>query len=269
MRRRALTVVILAVVAAAFSGTWVVAYRMGQSDGRSKVAADRSAFLETRAAGSAQPATSGGRPGGAAPSVGAGGSIVTRAGTPGAGGTAGAGGSRGTTASGTGAPSGTLSRLAGRVTKIEGTTVSVQQTDGSTMTVTTTSDTAIWKLGSGALSDLKAGDAIAVAGAKTGDTAYSATTITSVGSLATVAAGASRPIVTGQIKSVNGDTIILQETGGVTVTVTASPATVVKREQPGTLRDITIGDLLVVQGEKSGATAFVARSIINQGASTG
>ncbi|MCA1669105.1 MAG: hypothetical protein LC793_17260, partial [Thermomicrobia bacterium] len=56
---------------------------------------------------------------------------------------------------------------------------------------------------------------------------------------------------------------------GATVTVTSSPATVVKTRQPGTFGDIKPGDLLIVQGEKTGATGFRARNITNEGASPG
>jgi len=48
------------------------------------------------------------------------------------------------------------------------------------------------------------------------------------------------------------------------VTVTSSPATVVKTQQPGTLSDIKTGDVLFIQGEKTGDT-LVARSITDQG----
>jgi len=74
------------------------------------------------------------------------------------------------------------------------------------------------------------------------------------------------PAVTGQIKSVNGGTLTVQGFDGVMVTVTSSPATVVKTQQPGTLSDIKTGDVLFVQGEKTGDT-LVARSITDQGSS--
>ena len=49
MRRRGVTVITIAVLAAAFVGTWTVAYRLGESDGRNKVSTDRSTF-QTRVA---------------------------------------------------------------------------------------------------------------------------------------------------------------------------------------------------------------------------
>ncbi len=274
MRRRGLTVIILAVIAAAVYGAWTVAYRMGESDGRNKVAAARSAFL-ARSGGNPQGGTASGAPGGPG-GRGDSGSAAAGAGTPGA-----ARGANGRAAAGSAASGGTAqpgaatSSLIGRVTKIDGATVSVQQTDNSILTVTTNADTAIRKLVAGALTDLKAGDVITVDGAKTGDAAYSAKTITSLGQ----AGGAGRspnavpqnlpgPAVTGQIKSMDNGTIMVQGFDGATVTVTSSPATVVKTQQPGTLSDIKTGDLLVVQGEKTGDTGFLARSITNQGASS-
>jgi len=164
------------------------------------------------------------------------------------------------------------------VTKIDGTTVIVQQTDTSVVTVTTTSDTAIRKLVSGVFSDLKTGDVIAVDGAKTGDAAYNAKMITSLGQITGGGAGrpanvlpqgVTGPVVTGQITRIDGGTITVQGFDGATVTIISSPATVVKTQQPGTLSDIKSGDLLLVVGEKSGDTGFVARSITNQGASSG
>src|SRR6478609_4506584 len=158
MRRRGLPVLIIAVVAAALFGTWSLAYRMGESDGRSKVSTDRSAF-QTRIA--AAPQTSAGASGqtGGAPGA-ANGANGTRgpagssaAGAPGGGGPAagGASGTPGAAGRGNGAPT---SNLVGKVTKVDGSTLSVQQTDNSMVSVTTSADTAIRKLVAGALSDL-------------------------------------------------------------------------------------------------------------------
>ncbi|MHB8644153.1 MAG: DUF5666 domain-containing protein [Thermomicrobiales bacterium] len=282
MRRRAATVLILAVIAAAFVGVWAVAYRMGESDGRDKVAADRKAY-QTQAAGNAQSGATTGQPSGTARTRAAG-SAAAETGTPSAGSPSSGRGPRGVVASpaasGTGQPTGAATTsITGHVTKIDGTTLSIQQTDATTVTVTTASDTAIRKLVSGALTDLKAGDLITVDGAKTGDTAYNATTITSLGqrtggaggargrAVSTVSQGVPAPVVTGQITSVESGTITVQGFDGVTVTVTTSPATVVRTQQPGTFGEIKSGALLVVIGDKTGDTTLLARSITNQGAS--
>ncbi|HEY8292548.1 MAG TPA: DUF5666 domain-containing protein [Thermomicrobiales bacterium] len=279
MRRRAITILVLAIIVAAFFGTWRIAYRMGESDGRSKVVAARAAFL-ARSGGTPQPAGNGQSAAGGGQRGTGGGSAVTGSaanGTPTSGSPRTGGGQR---AAG-GTPAQTAgSSLTGHVTTIAGPIISVQQADNSTVMVTTDSTTAIEKLVVGALTDLKTGDLIAVDGTKTGDTAYSAKTITSLGQRA--AGGRQRPAgstggqsppaggaaaVTGQIMSIASGTITVQGFDGTTVTVTSSPATVVTTRQPGTLADIKTGDLLVVQGDKSGDTGFLARSIINQGAS--
>ncbi|MGI8688171.1 MAG: DUF5666 domain-containing protein [Thermomicrobiales bacterium] len=288
MRRRGIAVLILAVIAAALVGVWSAAYRLGDSSGRSKVAADRSAFL-TRVPSNPQGAAAAGTPG-ASGARGAGGSAAAGAGGQRTGGSPGSGQQAVGTQSApvASAPSSRTSgvspqsssgSVAGRVTKIDGATISVQQTDSTIVVVTTDGQTIIRQLVPGVLTDLKTGDVIAVVGGKTADTTYSAKTITSIGpvtgatsggvgqSLSAVPPGGSAPALTGQIKSVNGGTLTVQSLDGATVTVTSSPATVVKTQQPGTLSTITTGDLLLVQGDKTGATTLLARSITDQGAS--
>jgi len=269
---------ILVVIAVALVGTWSTAYRLGTSRGRNKVVADRSAFL-TRVPSNPQGAAAAGSPG-ASGGRGAGGSVVAAPGAPGTGGSAvGSRQSAVGTQTGVGSQppqSSVGSSLVGHVTKIDGATVSVQQADSTTVVVTMDGQTTIRQLISGVLIDLKTGDVIAVTGGKTADTTYSAKTITSIGqvtgatgggvgrSLNVVPPGAAAPAVTGQIKSVNGGTLTVQGFDGATVTVTSSPATVVKTQQPGTLSDIKTGDLLLVQGDKTG-NSLLARSITDQG----
>jgi len=283
MRRRGIAVLILAVIAAGLVGVWSVAYRLGDSSGRSKVAADRSAFLTQVPSNPQGAAAAAGTPG--APGArGGGGSAVAGAGGQRTGGSAGAGSavSGRQSATAQGAPgsqpssSSVGSSVAGRVTKIDGATISVQQADSTTVAVTTDGQTIIRQFVPGVLTDLKTGDMIAVVGGKTAETTYSAKTITSIGpvtgatssgvgqALNTVPPGGSAPAVTGQIKSVNGGTFTVQGFDGATVTVVSSPATVVKTQQPGTLSAITTGDLLLVQGQKTSATTFLARSITRE-----
>jgi hypothetical protein len=284
MRRRGITVIIIAVIAAAFFGVYTLAYRTGESSGRSKVSADRSAF-QTRVASAPQAAAGGGQAGGG--TAGGAGTRGSAGGSAAAGG--GATGQRGGGAGGAGtvgtaAPGGAISTLTGKVTNVNGTTLSVQQADNSTVSVTTTADTAVRTFVTGALTDLKAGDIVAVDGSKTGDTAYSAKTVTNLG----VASGASvpsggpagrgqgsaqtggaTPVFTGQIKSLSGGTIMVQGFDGSSATVMTTPTTVVRTQQSGTMSDIKAGDVLLIQGDKTGDTAFAARSITNQGATSG
>lgn len=290
MRRRGLIILIVLLIGAAIYGTYRFAYNMGDSDGRQAVAADRSEF-QTRIAsnpvnvpsgsnaaggrGTGQPGAAG-APGGNTGSGAGGGPSTGRAGTPAAGspvaGTAGTPGS--------GRNIGVASNLTGRVTKIDGTTLSLLQSDNATVSVATNTDTAVRKLVTGALTDLKSGDVVMVDGSKTGDTAYMAKTITSLASPTGSGGSGQRPpgaqgspaasggAVIGQIKSLDGATMMLQLGDGATVTVTTNASTVIRTQQPGALSDIKMGDFLVVQGEKTSDTAYLARSITNQGAAS-
>jgi hypothetical protein len=268
MRRRGITVIVIAVIAALLFGTWTLAYRAGQSSGRDKVSSDRSAF-QTRVASAPQAAGAGG---GNQASGGAG----TRGSTGGAAGQA--RGASATSPAGTPAAGRATSTVSGKVTKVDGATLSVQQTDNTMVSVTTNADTAVRKLVTGALTDLKAGDIVTVDGSKTGDTAMSAKTVTSLGAASGAGApsgrggaqtGGAAPALTGQIKSVDGGTLTVQGFDGSSVTVTTTPATVVRMQQPGAVSDIKAGDTLLIQGDKIGGTEFLARTITNQGAITG
>lgn len=282
MRRRGITVIVIAVIAAAFFGVYTLAYRTGESSGRSKVTTDRSAFQTQVASAPQAAAGGGGQAGGGTGTRGsAGGSAAAGGGATGPrGGNAG-----GTGTAGTAAPGGAVSTLTGKVTNVTGTTLSVQQADNSTVSVTTTTNTTVRTFVTGALTDLKAGDVVAVDGSKTGDTAYSAKTVTNLGAASGAGvpsgggpagrgqgspqAGGATPVLTGQIKSLSGGTIMVQGFDGSSATVTTTPATIVRTQQPGTMSDIKTGDMLLIQGDKTGDTAFAARSITNQGASSG
>ncbi len=280
MRRRGAILLVILVIAVAIYGTYRFAYTMGESAGRSKVASDRTLF-QTRIAGSPNPAAasqgqaSGGQGGNAAGTRGAG---SVRSGAPAAGGDAGGTLPAGTAANGR--QGGAFSSVTGRVTKLDGTTMSVQQSDNATVTVTTTTDTAIRKLVAATFADLKMGDTVSVDGSKTGDTAVTAKTITRLGSTAATGAGnrgqgasvgtggegASPPVAFGQIKSVTGSSLAIQGVDGSAITVTTNAGTTVRVQQPGALSDIKMGDILVIQGEKTVDNTVVARSITNQGA---
>jgi hypothetical protein len=288
MRRRGIIVVIIAVAAAVFFGVYSLAYRAGESSGRSKVTADRSAFQTQVASAPKAAAGGGGQPGGGGTAGGggtrgsAGGSAVAGGGTG-----QGRGGTNATTPAGSAVAGRATSTVAGKVTAVSGTTLNVQQADNTMVSVTTNADTAVRKLVTGALPDLKAGDIVAVDGSKTSDTALSAKTVTSLGAASGTGVpsggggraggggpsgaqtGGAAPALTGQIKSVAGGTIMVQGFDGSSVTVTTTPATVVRTQQPGAVSDIKAGDMLLVQGDKVGSTEFLARTITNQGPTSG
>jgi hypothetical protein len=167
MRRNSIRGVIGAVLIVAIIGTGVVAYGKGRTAGEHSVSTDRSAFARgtTVAGGQGGFGAGGGGRGG-----GAGGTGSTGTGAAGAGG-AGGPGTGGTTAS-------TTSSVTGKVTKADNGTLTLQeQPNNVAVTIATDASTTVTTFAPGALGDLKTGDIVAVQGDKTGDTAYTATTI--------------------------------------------------------------------------------------------
>jgi hypothetical protein len=63
--------------------------------------------------------------------------------------------------------------------------------------------------------------------------------------------------------------MMVQGADGTMFTVNTDGSTMVRMQQPGTLADIKAGDLLMVFGEKTGDTAYLAQTITNQGAAPG
>jgi hypothetical protein len=170
MRRNSIRGVIGALLIVAIIGTGVVAYGKGRTAGEHSVSTDRSAFVRGTTVSGGQGgfgAGGGGRGGGA------GGTGSTGTGAAGAGGTRGSGGpgAGGTTAA-------TTSTVTGKVTKADNGTLTLQeQPNNVAVTVATDASTTVTTFAPGALSDLKTSDIVAVQGDKTGDTAYTATTI--------------------------------------------------------------------------------------------
>jgi hypothetical protein len=74
--------------------------------------------------------------------------------------------------------------------------------------------------------------------------------------------------IVGLIRAINGPTMMVQGADGTMLTVNTNGTTVVRMQQPGTLADIKAGDFLMVFGEKTGDTAYLARTITNQGAAS-
>jgi uncharacterized protein DUF5666 len=170
MRRNSIRGVIGALLIVAIIGTGVVAYGKGRTAGEHSVSTDRSAFVRGTTVAGGQ---GGFGAGGGGRFAGAGGTGGTGTGAAGAGGTRGSGGpgAGGTTAA-------TTSTVTGKVTKADNGTLTLQeQPNNVAVTVATDASTSVTTFAPGALSDLKTGDIVAVQGDKTGDTAYSATTI--------------------------------------------------------------------------------------------
>jgi hypothetical protein len=151
-------IVLLAVVVTGF-----VAYGRGETAGQKAASSDRSGFASrgTSVAGGA--GGFGGRGG-----QGAGGSAAAGAGAPGA-----ASGANGRGGAGNGSPP-----VAGKVTKVDNGTLTLQEQPGNTTaTVATNATTTVTTFAAGALSDLAMGDIVALQGDKTSDTAFAAKTI--------------------------------------------------------------------------------------------
>jgi len=65
---------------------------------------------------------------------------------------------------------------------------------------------------------------------------------------------------TGQVKSINGNTISLSTAQNVT-TVTLSDSTVILKSDPGTLADIKVGDRILITGQRDASGNMTASQI--------
>jgi len=296
MRRVLPVLIALVLIGGAGYGGYRYGMGKGNTDGLATAASDRSAFFATRAA-------PGGVGGGAgspgAGSRGAGGGSVVPGGmgAPGAGGSPGAGGRNNATPGAGGSPGagrmGAQNGVAGRVTPVSGQTLTIQSAmDSMSVNVSTTGMTVFAKLVTGTASDLKVNDFVAVQGDKTGDTTYTARTITGVNAQTLAGAamngfpgaaggppagvpgmtgfpggpgmGGNGGQIVGRITQMGATTMTLAALDGTMITVTTMPGTKVQTTQPATLADIKMGDMLVVVGERSGDTV-TARVVTDQG----
>jgi hypothetical protein len=146
MRRGGTAIGIIVIVLLGIVVTGFVAYGRGETAGQKAASSDRSAFASR------------------------GTSVAGGFGGRGAGGAGFGGGGQ--------QAGGAASAVAGKVTKVDGGTLTLQQQPGNTTaTVMTDASTTVTTFASGALSDLAMGDIVALQGDKTGDTAYTAKTI--------------------------------------------------------------------------------------------
>jgi len=195
-------------------------------------------------------------------------------------------------------PAANQNNVAGRVTGVNGSSLSVQNAaDSTTITVVTSGTTVFTKIVAGTMNDLKMNDFVAVQGDKTGDNAYTARTITGTNAQANAGAaaggfpgaGGGRPAgmgtmtaggaggagrggaggvggqIVGRIAEMSGDTITLNGLDGSMITVTTTPMTKVQTTQSAALSDIKTGDSLIVVGERTGDNV-TARLVTDQGA---
>jgi len=286
MRRILPVLIALVLIGGAGYGGYRYGLGKGNTDGEATAASDRTAFFATRGAapGGAGSPGAGGRGGDGAPGgVGSPGAGGRNNATPGAGGSPGAGR--------TGAQNG----VAGRVTQVNGPTLTIQSTmDSTNVNVSTTGMTVFAKLVTGTTGDLKMNDFVVVQGDKTGDNAYTARTITAMNAQTLAGAamngfpgaaggpaagtpgmgisgfpggagmGGNGGAVVGRITQVSATTMTLTGLDGTMITVMTMPATTVQTTQPAALTDIKMGDMLVVVGDRSGDTV-TARLVTDQG----
>ncbi|MDQ6603281.1 MAG: DUF5666 domain-containing protein [Chloroflexota bacterium] len=282
MRRNGIRALLAVLVIVGIAGTGFAAYGRGKTAGQHAAASDRTVF------GQARGTTVAGGAGGFGGQSGQGGQAT----------------SSGQRVSGTGSPNGSAtagggSALAGKVTKVDNGTLTLQEQVGTTTTVTTAATTTVSTFAPAALSDLAVGDTVALQGDKTGDTAYTAKTIFALNGqqgrgapgqaaggadTATGTAAAGSPTgggrnrgpggagggfpglngPTGRITQINGGTLIVQGFDGTMTTVTTNASTSVRKQAQGAVSDIKVGDTISVQGDPSAP----ARAITDLGAVT-
>ena len=101
----------------------------------------------------------------------------------------------------------------------------------------------------------------------TGGTGNGRTSTTAAAGAAPAAAGGGggQGAVVGQVTSIEGSTLVVTETGGTTVRVTAGADTAITRSTGGTLADIKSGDFVTVQGTAAADGTTTAARIVDTG----
>jgi hypothetical protein len=147
-----------------------------------------------------------------------------------------------------------LSREAGVVTNVSGTTLTLTGFDGASHTVSVTDQTRYQKAGaSAALSDVTTGTAIVAAG-----------TLDSSGTLTAVRVLIRVPTIRGEVTGVSGSSYTVAVRFGTTYTVNAtSSTTYVNRDgTAASASAVTAGTYIAAQGTLSGTTLTAQRIIV-------
>jgi hypothetical protein len=147
-----------------------------------------------------------------------------------------------------------LSREAGVVTNVSGTTLTLTGFDGASHTVSVTDQTRYQKAGaSAALSDVTTGTAIVAAG-----------TLDSSGTLTAVRVLIRVPTIRGEVTGVSGSSYTMAVRFGTTYTVNAtSSTTYVNRDgTAASASAVTAGTYIAAQGTLSGTTLTAQRIIV-------
>jgi hypothetical protein len=137
------------------------------------------------------------------------------------------------------------------VSSVSGQTITAKRPSGASVTVKVTSSTQYVRAGSTiSLSDIKAGDTIHVIGTTNSDGSVTATRIEIV-----------LPHYDGQVKSVSGAAITVQDEQNSYVIHTSSSTTVQRAGQSASLGDITVGSQIMAVGTKNSDGSLNAESI--------
>jgi hypothetical protein len=144
----------------------------------------------------------------------------------------------------------------GQITEISGSTLKIKLQDGSTGTITTTSDTRFRKDQQDAkLSDFKVGDNIMVRGQSSSEKVWTAQMVASAPSRAEMQArikdAMGKTMVLGEVKSIDPPKLTITRTDGVEQTIEADENTSFRKGRGDiiTLPDIKAGDTVFARGE--------------------
>lgn len=137
------------------------------------------------------------------------------------------------------------------VTSVSGNTITATRPSGSSVVVKVTSSTVYTRAEKTiSLSDIKAGDVIHAIGTRNSDGSITATRVE-----------IELPHYDGQVKSVSGSTITIQDTDGTHVIHTSGSTAVVKAGQTVSLSDIAVGSQIVAEGTKNSDGSLNAEAI--------
>jgi hypothetical protein len=150
--------------------------------------------------------------------------------------------------------------VAGTLKAVNGTTLTITKAEGGTATVTTSASTAVRKTVAGTVSDIKAGQIVAVHGTSSGQNAISADQVALLpaavapklsagpfpGRFGTKAAEAGFALGT-VAKSANG-TFTVNMPGGTSVAVTTTSSTKVVKTVDSSVKDLVVGQPIVAIG---------------------
>ena len=128
----------------------------------------------------------------------------------------------------------------------------------------TSASTTVTRASSGAVSDIKQGDHLVVAGSASGST-IAADRITDSGSTATNAPagprGGNLRFAAGTVSSINGSTLTITESDSTKVTVTTSGGTAVTTASAASVLDLAAGETVEVSGTTASDGTVTATAI--------